>query len=463
MLTFLNDLVEHWLLPDRLDKDDITLHRDRVLAWVHLMAIFASVILVIASYFVSSAQVLIITVCNIGLIALAHGFKRHGSNVISGNLLVFLVFSVLMYAMMPTGGLYSDNLPWMILVPISAFLLTERKWGLVWSIISIAVIFGLYYLEVTALTSYKELTLSLQPEYFLVSFIGLFGMVIGVITIFVKGNENLLDSINSSSEKLRRRSIELESKNHLLKQQEIALKRSNQDLELLAYVASHDLKEPLRMINVYAKLLDKSLHDSMTERDQEFIKYIKEGGQRMQTMLEDLLAYGKLGRENKGEEPVDLERTLIIVKNNLKLRFQETNGTANWSQLPVLKGRSTHFIQLFQNLIANSLKFSREGVAPVIELSGEQTENGYSICLSDNGMGIPEGDIDKIFGVFQRLGVSSKLEGSGIGLATVSRIMEGLGGTIKVESEFGMGTSFILSFPTERVISTQQVSATVSR
>jgi len=358
--------------------------------------------------------------------------------------------------MMPTGGLYSDNLVWMIVVPICAFLLTNRKSGILWSITSIAVIVTLYYLETIAETSYREITFDFGPDYYLVSYLSLFIIIIGIITIFVKGNENLLESIHHTSEKLRARTVELESKNALLKKQEQELKQSNQDLELFASVASHDLKEPLRMINVYAKMLNKNLQHSLSDRDQEFLQYISEGGQRMQTMLEDLLAYGKLGREESGKEPVDLNRTLILVENNLKLRFKEAKGSLLYDDLPVLRGRSTHFIQLFQNLIANSLKFSREGIAPVIEIATERSTDEFVIRLSDNGVGIESENIDKIFGVFQRLSNTSQLDGSGIGLATVSRIMEGLGGSIKVDSEFGIGTTFVLSFPLACVISASE-------
>lgn len=452
MIAFLNDFVDHRLMPSRKPSDEISRHRERLLAWVHLIAIVMSGLLFIVSLFVIPKHGVPVAITCIGSVALGHIYQRFGNLNLSANLLVSLLFAVLMVQMIPTGGLYSDNLLWMLLLPTVAFLFTSRNYGLMWSAIVVSVIVGLFLIEVNSSSKLRELTFGYDPSYYLVSYLGLFTLMIALVTLFVDGNKNLLEHLKQNSETLQSQKEELEAKNALLRKQEAELKRSNQDLELFASVASHDLKEPLRMINSYSQLLNKSLNDSMSERDREFLTYIKEGGIRMHTMLDDLLAYGKLGRDKKEEKPVDLEKSLLIVENNLKLRLQESGGRISWEALPTLLGHSTHFIQLFQNLIGNSLKFSREGVAPHVTIFSERQADHFVIQIVDNGLGIAEEDIDKVFGVFQRLSNQSKFEGSGLGLATVKRIMDGLDGSIEVTSTVGLGTTFTLLLPASRVV-----------
>ena len=463
MLNYLNDIVDRHLLPNDLKRDDQSLHKAKVLSWLHLLSILISGTLVGASFLLSPQQALPILSFNLIAFLSAYFYKKFGNTLVSGNILVSLLFCLLLSNMLSTGGLYSDNLLWMLVGPVMAYLLTTKTWGFVWSSLSIFIIIGLYVIELKSPEGYRANSLIHGPDYFLVSYIGLFVTLSAIITIFVKGNENLLRALKSTSRRLLNRSKQLEQKNKLLLEKETELKRSNQDLELLAKVASHDLKEPLRMINVYAKFLEKNIGDSLSPRDQEYLTYIREGGTRMNTMLEDLLAFGKLGHEKMNEGNVDLNQMLLVVQNNLKLRLLESKGSISWSTLPVIHGRTTHMIQLFQNLIANSLKFRRPEVDPKVFIEGKEFENEYKISISDNGIGIPDKDLNNIFKVFERVESSKNFEGSGIGLATVERIMEGLEGSIHLESELNVGTTFTLSFPTKRIISTTAaIGATVS-
>jgi len=343
MLAYLNDIVEYRIMPIHIPNDEISRHRARLLAWVHLIAILVSGLLFMATPLIMPSQSVAILVACLGTVFLAHIYKRYGNLNISGNLLVMLLFGVLMSEMMPTGGLYSDNLLWMLLIPTVAFLFTSKKYGLAWSAVTIAVVVGLFVLEVKYSTNSRQITMDFGPSYYLTSYLALFILMIAVITLFVDGNKNLLEFLNHTSEKLRSQKEELESNNSRLLEQEAALKRSNQDLELFASVASHDLKEPLRMINSYAQLLEKRLKGSLGDNEQEYLEYIKEGGIRMYTMLDDLLAYGKIGKDSSDQKPVDLHKSMLIVKNNLKLRLQESKGRITWDSMPIILGHSTHF------------------------------------------------------------------------------------------------------------------------
>ena len=202
----------------------------------------------------------------------------------------------------------------------------------------------------------------------------------------------------------------------------------------------------------YARQLERTLAERLDEREGEYLAYVRQGSERMQTMLDDLLAYSRLGREVDDAEEVDLERTLLLVRSTLRGRLEETGGEIVADELPVLRGKRVHFTQLLQNLLTNALKFHRRGVPPVVTIHTRLKGPELVLEVADNGIGIRDRDLDSIFGVFRRLHPRDEYEGSGIGLATVKKIVESLGGRVEVASVFGAGTTFRVVLPRELLV-----------
>jgi len=224
-------------------------------------------------------------------------------------------------------------------------------------------------------------------------------------------------------------------------------KEKNTELQRFVYAASHDLKEPLRTIGSYIQLLKRQLNGNYDSNAEEYFEFIGQGVGQMQSLLSDLLDYGKIGTDNIPFQEVDLNDLLKIVTNNLKLKIEETNATVSVHDLPIIKSNKTMMIRLFQNLIENALKFKKKDCDSKIILWQNINDNSLSLYVKDNGIGIPLEYTEKIFDIFTRLHSRAQYEGSGIGLATCYKITQILKGNLSVDSEVGKGTTFIIKFP----------------
>ncbi|EKD42594.1 MAG: hypothetical protein ACD_73C00088G0001, partial [uncultured bacterium] len=223
------------------------------------------------------------------------------------------------------------------------------------------------------------------------------------------------------------------------------LARSNAELEQFAYVASHDLQEPLRMVASYTQLLEKKYSDKLDPQAREFIKYAVDGVMRMQQLIRDLLEYSRVGTRLKELVPVDLQIVLKKVTDNLKIAIEESGTKIIADQLPSVLADETQMIQLIQNLIGNAIKFRKKDLNPIIELKSEKKDHEWIIKIQDNGIGIDTRYKDKIFVIFQRLHTQKQYPGTGIGLAVCKKIVERHGGRIWIESGPEMGTTFFFS------------------
>ncbi len=223
------------------------------------------------------------------------------------------------------------------------------------------------------------------------------------------------------------------------------LLRANEELSQFAYVASHDLKEPLRMISSYAQVLDRKLKDKLDQESQEYFNFITDGASRMNNLLDALLRYATVGKSDEELELIAVTDIIEIAKMNLKVRIEETNASIIYAELPKIKAYSSQLTQLFQNLIGNALKFSKPDVLPIIQISAQVTDAQYIFCVKDNGIGIPEQSRKRVFEIFQRLHGRSQYEGTGIGLAICQKIVQRMGGKIWVESQEGEGAAFYFS------------------
>jgi PAS domain S-box-containing protein len=225
-----------------------------------------------------------------------------------------------------------------------------------------------------------------------------------------------------------------------LKEKTEELMRSNAELEQFAYVASHDLQEPLRMINSFLQILSEKYKDQLDKDANEFIGFAIDGSNRMKNLIQSLLEYSRLNNINPFEQ-IDVNFLLNEVLQNLSTQIKENNAMIEVNELPKIYGDPLLIAQLFQNLIANAIKF-RTNKNPEIIISGEKTNNEYLFSVQDNGIGIQKEYADKIFIIFQRLNAKGKYPGTGIGLAICKKIVEQHGGKIWFESEINKGSTF---------------------
>ncbi|HJV89569.1 MAG TPA: ATP-binding protein [Holophagaceae bacterium] len=243
-------------------------------------------------------------------------------------------------------------------------------------------------------------------------------------------------------EELRRQQEELERR-----AQDLA--RSNADLEQFAYVASHDLQEPLRMVSSFTQLLAKRYAGKLDPDADKYIRFASQGALTMQVMIRDLLAYARLN-EDLAPEPVTLDEALDTALGNLGVALKEADPKVTRGPLPIVMGHRSHLVLLFQNLLANALKFRAQDRR--LELSvGAEREGAFWRCwVRDNGIGIDPRHQEKIFVIFQRLHGREEYAGSGIGLAFCKRIVARHGGRIGVASAPGAGATFSFTLPAER-------------
>ena len=240
-------------------------------------------------------------------------------------------------------------------------------------------------------------------------------------------------------------SAELNEKNTQIERQREELSRSNTELEHFAYIASHDLQEPLRTVQSYLQLIRRRYAPKLDQDANEFIDFAVEGATRMRTLIEDLLTYARVSSKARPLEPVALGAALDDVVRALEVRIREKEATITSSALPEVMADQRQLAQLLQNLIANAVKFQKPGEKPVITVSAERRDGDWLVRVKDNGIGMAPEYKEKIFVIFQRLHGRDEYEGTGLGLAVCKKIVERHGGNIWVESEVGKGATFLFT------------------
>ena len=225
-----------------------------------------------------------------------------------------------------------------------------------------------------------------------------------------------------------------------IKQTMAKLQQSNAELEQFAYVASHDLQEPLRMVASYVQLIERRYKGKLDPDADEFIAYAVDGANRMRGLIDDLLTYSRVARLGKPFEPTNLESTLDIAVKNLQASITENCAVVTHDKLPVVMADGGQLVQLLQNLIGNAIKFHGKE-PPRVHVSAQVKENEYLFSVRDNGIGIAPEYYDRLFKIFQRLHTREEYTGSGIGLAVCKRIVERHGGRIWIESQVEKGST----------------------
>jgi signal transduction histidine kinase len=248
-----------------------------------------------------------------------------------------------------------------------------------------------------------------------------------------------LPSLAATNQRLQRANQDLERAT-------ADLTRSNQELEQFAYVASHDLQEPLRMISNYLELMKRRAGEKLSDQERQYVDYAVEGAGRMRSLILDLLAFSRAGAEAH-RASVDTEGVLAEVLATLQAKIVESGAQITHDPLPRVMADRTQTLQVFQNLIGNALKFRRDGEPPRIHVGASVDGGEASLSVRDNGIGIEPAHQERIFQLFQRLHSRGEYPGTGIGLAICKKIVEGHGGRMRVQSRPGEGSTFSFTLP----------------
>ena len=225
------------------------------------------------------------------------------------------------------------------------------------------------------------------------------------------------------------------------------LSESNEELARFAFVCSHDLQEPLRMIRSFSEKLQDHIADDLIddEKGQKYFRFVTEGATRAQDLICDILAYSSIDCDTQQLQLVDTNELIDGIRNAMHVPLQNGGGKITWDQLPEIQGNRTQLYQLFQNLINNAIKYQSVESAPIVHISACDAGNLWQFSIKDNGIGIEERHVSKIFDVFQRLHRKSQYAGTGVGLSICKKVVERHGGSIRVESEHGAGSTFIFT------------------
>jgi hypothetical protein len=226
------------------------------------------------------------------------------------------------------------------------------------------------------------------------------------------------------------------------------LARSNTELQQFAYIASHDLQEPLRMVTSYLQLIERRYKDNLDANANDFIHFAVDGARRMQKLINDLLAYSRIGTRAQPYELIDSTVVVEQAITNLKLLIADYHATVTYDTLPTVLADATQLTQLFQNLIGNAIKFHGE-VPPIVQIRAEDQQGEWLFSVQDNGIGLEAEYAEQIFVIFQRLHNRTEYPGTGIGLAVCKKIVERHGGRIWVQSELGKGATFYFTLPAQ--------------
>ncbi len=253
-------------------------------------------------------------------------------------------------------------------------------------------------------------------------------------------------TLNTLRRKLEEQNAQLQQEIVAREQIQVALQRSNTELEQLAYVASHDMQEPLRMVASYLQLVAQRYQGKLDAEADEFIGYAVDGAKRMQALINDLLAYSRLGTKAKPFGPSDCGDLVDMTIANLRIAIEESGARVTHTALPVVMGDATQLAQLFQNLLANAIKF-RGAEPPQVHIEAEPAGGDWCFSVRDNGIGIAPEYHERIFVMFQRLHGRREYPGTGIGLALCKKIVERHGGRIWVESTLSTGSVFRFTIP----------------
>lgn len=339
---------------------------------------------------------------------------------------ILLAAGIFLFDLSTPPGIAS-SVPYTVVILLSLWLPGKRHTMIAGTGVTILTILGIF------LSPPGE-----KPVFFLANHL-LSLMIIWTTVIFVLKHKHSLKVIEEHADALNQANMDL-------KNQAKELKRSNEELEQFAFIVSHDLHEPLRMVSSYTQLLARRYKDKMDNDAHEFITHAVEGTNRMQWLINDLLNYSRIQTMERTFEETNCSEILRQVKTNLQIAVEKSSALITHDFLPIISANPVQMMQLFQNLVDNAVKFAGE-LPPRIHISADKKGDQWVFSVNDKGIGIDPQFNEHIFLIFRRFHDREKYPGTGIGLAVCKRIVERHGGRIWVESESGNGTTFYFTIP----------------
>ena len=433
--------------PTDLHEDDYRYFKSSAFISATLTLLTINLVLIVSSFFLEFDIQHAIIITPIPIIFMLFVYKHYGNLEFYGNFFIFTLTAISFIEIMQTKGLYSDVMVWINICPLLGILFSTRRWAFGWFFIVIFMTIGIFILEKIGYTHFYRDTVGYSYEYMAISFIGFFTALFAFVFLFEKGQRNTIVLLNKQKILLEEQKEALSKQSQELSDAKDILKKKNSDLENFAYAASHDLKEPLRMIAMYTQLLERRMKDTLSTENKEFMAFVTGGVFRMETLLNDLLLYSRMGRSDEALIPVNLNNTLLLVQNNLQVAIKESDTTLMIDDLPTVSATRTEMTQLFQNLIANSIKFKKKEIPPVIKLCYTKEDAFYHFSVEDNGIGIAPEYQEKVFNIFMHIHTQEHYAGSGIGLSTCKKIIENMNGRIWIQSTENVGTSVHFTIP----------------
>jgi signal transduction histidine kinase len=437
------------LIPSDLEDNPLFLRKVKVLIYVVLFFLTIVSILLILNCVIKDKNEATIWPAFLFGFLLLFILKKKSNIVITGNLFAFFWMLMLGVYVPQTGGLHSDNLLWLIISPLIALLFSNKKWGIAWLMALIVFTIGLYFHQ----NSTNQL-MNLDKSYYLISYVFLFITIFITVLIFEHGQTLIIKLLENQKQTLQAQKQELEQKNQEILEQKLQLekmseklKETNLALEHFAATAAHDLREPLRMISMYTSMSQRRMSNHPDSIRDEYMGFVTNGVSRMNKLLTNLLEFSRSGRNDNDIKDVDLNTSIHDVILNLTVVLKETGSCVIIERLPTIHVSESAMSQLFQNLIANAIKFRKDNVPAEVLISYLNRKDTHVLTIKDNGIGIKKEHQTKVFNIFERLNGRDKYDGSGIGLATCRKIVENLNGKIWLRSSEGVGTTFYIAFP----------------
>lgn len=377
-------------------------------------------------------------------------FRLTHSLILTGNLFIACLFLVYASMAFKSGGIFSEDVHGIHSIALISFVVLGRKGGIIWSIPCLIWIIIIAYISNQNIAYYSVQRVQFEPAYYIIVSVVNVLLVVGGFYFLLTQYQKLTNKLRSKRNDLEHNIEAYKVQTKLLEKTQIALQKSNTELERYAYAASHDLKQPLRNIASFSNLLERKLHQDYSEDKDlnEYLEIIQSSTTNMNKLVEGLLSYARIKKEEVDERILsDLNIIKEKVLSDLRSQIEENKVEIIHDALPKLNVIPILLQQLFQNLISNAIKFRKQGQKIILQIKAHEKENEWVFEFKDNGIGIEKEQLKNIFKPFRRLHSNSNIPGTGIGLASCEKIINIHNGKIYATSELGVGSSFIFTLP----------------
>lgn len=451
MQSSFNTLINH-LIPPRLKEKESEFRMAKILILFILLMWLVLLLSMLSTFVLNIETEIPFSITIIALLFISLVFYKTASLKIGGNITAAFLFLIVGGISVKSGGLYSMDLIFCITASIIAFLTAGKRSGLVWTIIIILTYFIYYILETQYGISFIDGNKVGDSDYFLIVGVLTTTAICGAVWIYENEKGRNIQALEATKKELSSLNASLENKvierTASLKKANLNLLRSNKDLEQFAYVASHDLQEPLRMVGNFVQLLEEEYNEKVDDTGKVYIKFAVDGVSRMSVLIEELLQFSRVGHMGQSLKKHDINTIIKDKLSDLSMIIKSKNAKVEFSKMPSIRCIGGQIGIVFYNLINNALKFNDKEI-PLIKISYEENSSHWVFKVSDNGIGMAEGYKEQIFEIFKRLHSKTEYSGTGIGLAVCKKIIHQHHGEISVDSELGKGTSFHFSIAKE--------------